>query len=91
MLTAKSAQIPLHIWLPDALNLQVSALIHAAILESNSWSLSIGKIPFSFYPVSSRFCLSTCCGDSSVTRLFEIVQNDVNKILAYSTALVKRN
>lgn len=86
--TAKSAQIPLYVWLPDAMAgpTPVSALIHAATMVAAGIYL-IARLNFIF--ILSPITLQTIAIVGSVTALIAaiigIVQTDIKKILAYST------
>jgi NADH-quinone oxidoreductase subunit L len=84
----KSAQLPLHIWLPDAMEgpTPVSALIHAATMVTAGVFLVVRAHPF--------FEASNHAGDvvawvGVITALFAatvaLVQNDIKRVLAYST------
>ncbi len=84
----KSAQLPLHTWLPDAMEgpTPVSALIHAATMVAAGVFL-VAR----FYPVFevSPAALDTVAIVGGVTALFAasmgLVMNDVKRVLAYST------
>ncbi len=84
----KSAQIGLHVWLPDAMEgpTPVSALIHAATMVTAGVFL-IAKCSFIFE--HSPFVLSMILVIGSMTCLFAaliaITQTDIKKIIAYST------
>ena len=86
--TGKSAQIPLYVWLPDAMAgpTPVSALIHAATMVTAGVYM-IGRLSFlySMAPVT----LTVVAVIGAVTALFAatiaLVQNDIKKVLAYST------
>jgi len=84
----KSAQMPLHIWLPDAMEgpTPVSALIHAATMVTAGVFLVCRAHPF-FEASSSATMVVAWVG--AVTALFAatvaLVQNDIKKVLAYST------
>jgi len=85
----KSAQIGLHTWLPDAMEgpTPVSALIHAATLVTAGIFLIIRCSPlFEFAPVALIFILFI----GGITTFFAattaIVQDDIKKVIAYSTA-----
>ena len=86
--TAKSAQIPLHIWLPDAMEgpTPVSALIHAATMVTAGVYL-LAKFHFLFIlsPLVLSVILVVGTATALLGSLIAIVQNDVKKILAYST------
>src|ERR1700722_2357315 len=84
----KSAQIPLYVWLPDAMAgpTPVSALIHAATMVTAGIYL-ICRLSFVF--VLSPFTMMTIAIVGALTALFAatiaVVQNDIKKVLAYST------
>lgn len=84
----KSAQIPLYIWLPDAMAgpTPVSALIHAAtMVTSGIYMVSRLNFLYSLSPTA----LSVVATVGAVTAFFAatiaVVQTDIKKILAYST------
>ena len=84
----KSAQIPLYVWLPDAMEgpTPVSALIHAAtMVTAGIYMIARTHILFSLAP----FTLSLIAIIGAATALFAatiaLVQNDIKRILAYST------
>jgi NADH-quinone oxidoreductase subunit L len=84
----KSAQIPLHVWLPDAMAgpTPVSALIHAAtMVTAGVYLVARSSVLFALAPISS----TTVAGIGALTALFAatigLVQNDIKKVLAYST------
>jgi NADH-quinone oxidoreductase subunit L len=86
--TGKSAQIPLYVWLPDAMvgPTPVSALIHAATMVTAGVYM-IARLGFIFTMAPSALDLVATIG--AVTALFAatiaIVQPDIKKVLAYST------
>src|ERR1700722_6001398 len=86
--TGKSAQIPLYVWLPDAMAgpTPVSALIHAATMVTAGVYL-ICRLSFVF--VLSPFTMMVIAIVGAGTALFAatiaLVQNDIKKVLAYST------
>lgn len=94
--TGKSAQIPLYVWLPDAMEgpTPVSALIHAATMVTAGVYL-IGRTSFlytSVYDVPVFFGLSapqTVALIGALTAFFSatmaLVNNDLKRILAFST------
>jgi NADH-quinone oxidoreductase subunit L len=85
---AKSAQLPLHTWLPDAMEgpTPVSALIHAATMVTAGVYL-IGRMHPIFDVASVAHSAAAIVG--AVTALFAatiaIVQTDIKRVLAYST------
>ncbi len=84
----KSAQIPLYVWLPDAMAgpTPVSALIHAATMVTSGIYM-IARLNF-FYSLSTT-ALSVVATVGAVTAFFAatiaIAQKDIKKVLAYST------
>ena len=82
----KSAQFPLHIWLPDAMEgpTPVSALIHAATMVAAGVYLA-----FRLFPIFTPQALTIIAYIGGVTAVFAaiiaITQNDIKKVLAYST------
>jgi NADH-quinone oxidoreductase subunit L len=87
-LAGKSAQFPLYIWLPDAMEgpTPVSALIHAATMVA----AGIYMVARSFFLIAdSHQALTFIATLGAVTALLAgllaLVQNDIKKILAYST------
>jgi len=84
----KSAQLPLHVWLPDAMEgpTPVSALIHAATMVTAGVFMVARCNPiFSLSPLA----MSVVAVIGAVTALFAatiaLVQNDIKRIIAYST------
>ncbi len=84
----KSAQIPLYVWLPDAMAgpTPVSALIHAATMVTAGVYMVV-RLNFIF--ALSPFALSVVATVGAATALFAatmgLTQTDIKKILAYST------
>jgi NADH-quinone oxidoreductase subunit L len=86
--TGKSAQIPLFTWLPDAMAgpTPVSALIHAATMVTAGIYLVIrSKAMFLLAPVTMQVILVTGIFTSLLAAAIALKQNDIKKILAYST------
>ncbi len=86
--TGKSAQIPLYVWLPDAMAgpTPVSALIHAAtMVTAGVYMVSRCSVLF----VQSEVTMMIVAVVGAFTAIFAasmgLVQNDIKKILAYST------
>jgi len=86
--TGKSAQLPLYIWLPDAMEgpTPVSALIHAAtMVTAGVYMIARTHVLFDHSP----FALGTVAVIGASTALFAatigLVQNDIKRVLAYST------
>ncbi len=86
--TGKSAQIPLYIWLPDAMAgpTPVSALIHAAtMVTAGVYLVARTNVLFAMAPLSS----TVVAGIGALTALFAATiglrQYDIKKVLAYST------
>jgi NADH-quinone oxidoreductase subunit L len=84
----KSAQLPLYIWLPDAMEgpTPVSALIHAAtMVTAGVYMIARTHVLFDHSP----FALSVVAVVGAATALFAatigLVQNDIKRVLAYST------
>ncbi len=86
--TGKSAQIPLYIWLPDAMAgpTPVSALIHAATMVTAGVYM-VARMNFLF--ILSPTAMGVVAAIGVVTAIFAatiaLTQNDIKKVLAYST------
>ena len=86
--TGKSAQIPLYVWLPDAMAgpTPVSALIHAATMVTAGVYM-VARLNFLFS--MSPFTMGVIALVGGLTALFAatigVAQNDIKKVLAYST------
>jgi len=86
--TGKSAQIPLYVWLPDAMAgpTPVSALIHAATMVTSGIYLITRMSPmFLDSPEVMTVILVIAGLTAIVAALIAIAQNDIKKVLAYST------
>jgi NADH-quinone oxidoreductase subunit L len=86
--TGKSAQIPLYVWLPDAMAgpTPVSALIHAATMVTAGVYM-IGRTSFLYSMApETRMIVSTIGYATAIfSALIAFAQNDIKKVLAYST------
>ncbi|MGH7175856.1 MAG: NADH-quinone oxidoreductase subunit L, partial [Tepidisphaeraceae bacterium] len=82
----KSAQFPLHVWLPDAMEgpTPVSALIHAATMVAAGVYL-VGRIFPILTPDAKLFIAIIGCTTLVMAALIAIAQSDIKKVLAYST------
>lgn len=86
--TGKSAQIPLYTWLPDAMEgpTPVSALIHAAtMVTAGVYMIARCNVLYTLSP----FTMTVVASIGAATALFAasvgLVQNDIKRVLAYST------
>ena len=85
---AKSAQLPLHTWLPDAMEgpTPVSALIHAATMVTAGVYLVARMWPFySLAPDVSDLVALIGVATLTVAGLIALVQTDIKRVIAYST------
>ncbi len=85
---AKSAQFPLHVWLPDAMEgpTPISALIHAATMVAAGVFLIARMFPlFSSIPLAMEVIAWTGAFTAFLGATIAITQNDIKKGLAYST------
>jgi NAD(P)H-quinone oxidoreductase subunit 5 len=85
---AKSAQFPLHVWLPDAMEgpTPISALIHAATMVAAGVFLVARMFPvFEGLPQVMNIIAWTGCFTAFLGASIAITQNDIKKGLAYST------
>lgn len=82
----KSAQFPLHVWLPDAMEgpTPVSALIHAATMVAAGVYLT-ARIFVLLTPQAQMFVAFIGMVTLALGALVAIVQTDIKKVLAYST------
>jgi len=84
----KSAQFPLHVWLPDAMEgpTPVSALIHAATMVVAGVYLVARTLPiFDLVPIAQNFVLYTGLFTAVMAATQGLVANDIKRVLAYST------
>ncbi|MCB0335568.1 MAG: NADH-quinone oxidoreductase subunit L, partial [Bdellovibrionales bacterium] len=84
----KSAQIPLFVWLPDAMAgpTPVSALIHAAtMVTAGVYMLARTHFLFSLAPATLGLVVFIGCVTAFVAATTALKQNDIKKVLAYST------
>ena len=82
----KSAQFPLHVWLPDAMAgpTPVSALIHAATMVAAGVYFSARMFPV-FHPDTLGFIAWTGGITALLAAVIAVTQTDIKKVLAYST------
>ncbi len=86
--TAKSAQIPLYVWLPDAMEgpTPVSALIHAAtMVTAGVYMVGRNAVLFSHAPIIMEVIAVVGILTALVAASIGLVQNDIKRVLAYST------
>jgi NADH-quinone oxidoreductase subunit L len=84
----KSAQVPLHVWLPDSMEgpTPISALIHAAtMVTAGIFMVSRMSPVFELSPVALQFILFIGATTALFTGLIGMVQNDIKRVVAYST------
>ncbi|MHB9145989.1 MAG: NADH-quinone oxidoreductase subunit L [Symbiobacteriia bacterium] len=85
---AKSAQLPLHVWLPDAMQgpTSVSALIHAATMVTAGVYLAARAYPiYQASPTALQAIAVVGASSALFGSLVATSQNDIKRILAYST------
>jgi NADH-quinone oxidoreductase subunit L len=84
----KSAQFPLHVWLPDAMAgpTPVSALIHAATMVVAGVYL-VGRMFAVFAPSETAITVVAVIGSITmiIAALLALIQDDIKRVLAYST------
>jgi NADH-quinone oxidoreductase subunit L len=86
--TGKSAQIPLYIWLPDAMEgpTPVSALIHAAtMVTAGVYMIGRNAVLFSHAPETLAIVAVIGVATALLAGTIGLVQNDIKRVLAYST------
>ncbi|MUV15035.1 NADH-quinone oxidoreductase subunit L [Noviluteimonas gilva] len=84
----KSAQVPLHVWLPDSMEgpTPISALIHAATMVTAGIFMVARMSPlFELSPAALNFVLFIGATTAFWTGLIGMVQNDIKRVVAYST------
>jgi NADH-quinone oxidoreductase subunit L len=84
----KSAQIPLFVWLPDAMAgpTPVSALIHAAtMVTAGIYMVARSHLLFSLAPFTGDIIVAVGVGTALLGALMALGQTDIKKVLAYST------
>ncbi|MCK7594699.1 NADH-quinone oxidoreductase subunit L [Pseudomarimonas salicorniae] len=84
----KSAQVPLHVWLPDSMEgpTPISALIHAATMVTAGIFMVARMSPlFEMSETALSFVLFIGATTAFFTGLIGIVQNDIKRVVAYST------
>src|SRR5262249_4443241 len=84
----KSAQFPLHVWLPDAMEgpSPVSALIHAATMVTAGVYLVARCMPlFALSPAAQLVVACIGGGTALLAALMALTQTDLKRVLAYST------
>ncbi|HEU5254785.1 MAG TPA: NADH-quinone oxidoreductase subunit L [Vicinamibacterales bacterium] len=86
--TGKSAQIPLYVWLPDAMEgpTPVSALIHAAtMVTAGVYMIGRNAVLFSHAPETMAVVAVIGAATALMAGTIGLVQNDIKRVLAYST------
>jgi NADH-quinone oxidoreductase subunit L len=86
--TGKSAQIPLYTWLPDAMAgpTPVSALIHAAtMVTAGVYMIARSNVLYSMADLTQHIIAIIGLATAIVAATIALKQNDIKKVLAYST------
>src|SRR2546422_608310 len=86
--TGKSAQIPLYVWLPDAMEgpTPVSALIHAAtMVTAGVYMVARSNALFMRAPTALALVAGIGAATAILAASIGLVQNDIKRVLAYST------
>jgi NADH-quinone oxidoreductase subunit L len=86
--TGKSAQIPLYVWLPDAMEgpTPVSALIHAAtMVTAGVYMIGRNAVLFTHAPHTLQIVAVIGAATALMAGTIGLVQNDIKRVLAYST------
>lgn len=84
----KSAQVPLHVWLPESMEgpTPISALIHAATMVTAGVFMVARMSPlFEYSAVALSFVLVIGATGALFTGLLAIVMHDIKRVIAYST------
>src|SRR6059036_990919 len=84
----KSAQLPLYVWLPDAMEgpTPVSALIHAAtMVTAGVYVVARSHVLFTHYETALVVVAIVGCATAFFAATIGLVQTDIKKVLAYST------
>jgi len=86
--TGKSAQIPLYVWLPDAMEgpTPVSALIHAAtMVTAGVYMIARCHVLYLLAPVAMHVVTIVAIATALLAATIALVQTDIKRVLAYST------
>ena len=86
--TGKSAQIPLYVWLPDAMEgpTPVSALIHAAtMVTAGVYMVARSNVIFNHAPIALTVVAVIGCVTALFAATIGMAQTDIKRVLAYST------
>jgi NADH-quinone oxidoreductase subunit L len=86
--TGKSAQLPLYVWLPDAMEgpTPVSALIHAAtMVTAGVYVVARSHVLFTHAPTAMLVVAIVGCATAFFAATIGLVQTDIKRVLAYST------
>ena len=84
----KSAQVPLHVWLPDAMAgpTPVSALIHAAtMVTAGVYMVARSSVLYALAPTSQAVVAGIGAVTALLAATIALQQHDIKKVLAYST------
>jgi NADH-quinone oxidoreductase subunit L len=84
----KSAQFPLHVWLPDAMEgpTPVSALIHAAtMVTAGVYMVARNNVLFALAPVTGEVVAASGMFTALFAATIALTQYDIKRVLAYST------
>ncbi len=85
---AKSAQVPLHTWLPDAMEgpTPVSALIHAAtMVTAGVYLIARMHVLFEWAPTAADVGAIGGCATLLIAATIALVMTDIKRVIAYST------